>query len=113
MIDSKFSLTQLNQEGYTGPVKLLTSEEAADGRKEFFKTIKQTEQNAGPTSVKPGGFNLKYKWAHEISVNEKILDYHKSRCILEYGILSLEVSDELFRSFVKSYTMISKLFYLV
>ena len=39
MIDSKFSLTQLNQEGYTGPVKLLTSEEAADGRKEFFKTI--------------------------------------------------------------------------
>ena len=75
MIDSKFSLTQLNQEGYTGPVKLLTSEEATNGRKEFFKTIKQTEQNAGPTSVKPGGFNLKYKWAHEISINEKILDY--------------------------------------
>ena len=36
MIDSKFSLTQLNQEGYTGPVKLLTSEEATNGRKEFF-----------------------------------------------------------------------------
>ena len=75
MINTKFSLSQLNEEGYTGPIKVLAIEEATEGRKSFFKTIEQTECNAGPTQLRLGGFNLKYKWAHDISINDKILNY--------------------------------------
>ena len=75
MNKNKFSLSQLNEEGYTGPIDVLSAEEARFGRESFYKSIGQNESNPGPLSVKTGGFNLKHKWAHDISINNKILDY--------------------------------------
>ena len=75
MDKNKFSLSQLNDEGYTGPIDVLSAEEARFGRESFYKSIGQNESNPGPSSVKTGGFNLKHKWAHDISIDNKILDY--------------------------------------
>ncbi len=70
-----FSLEQLKQDGYTGPVSVLTAEEAAAGRSAYFAAIGQSEDSPGPTGARPGGFNLRHKWAHDLSVHEKVLDY--------------------------------------
>ena len=60
-----FSLDQLADEGYTGPVPLLTPGEAA-GRSAFFEAIGQPEDAPGPSEFRPGGFNLKHRWAHDL-----------------------------------------------
>ena len=75
MDKNKFSLSQLNEEGYTGPIDVLSAEEARFGRSSFYKSIGQNESNPGPSSVKTGVFYLKHKWAHDISIDNKILDY--------------------------------------
>ncbi len=73
--DARFSIRQLEEEGYTGPVALLTPDEAAAGRRAFFEAIGQDEDAPGPSGRRPGGFNLEYRWAHDLATHEKALDY--------------------------------------
>ena len=70
-----FSLDQLAEEGYTGPVPLLTPDEAAAGRSAFFEAIGQPEDAPGPSEFRPGGFNLKHRWAHDLATHEGVLDH--------------------------------------
>ena len=71
-----FSLDQLaGEEGYTGPVPLLTPDEAAAGRSAFFETIGQPEDAPGPADFRPGGFNLEHRWAHDLATHERVLDH--------------------------------------
>ena len=72
---TSFSLHQFQQEGYTGPVPLLTLEEVVAERRAFFGAIGQSEEAPGPTEERPGGFNLRYRWAYELATHEKILDH--------------------------------------
>lgn len=72
---SGFSPDQYREEGYTGPVQLLSHGEAAAGRKAYFTAIGQSEATAGPTKERPGGFNLRYRWAYELATNERILNH--------------------------------------
>ena len=68
-----FSIDQFRDEGYTGPVPLLTPEEAAAGRRAFYAAIGQFEESPGPNQKRTGGFNLRYRWAHDLATNEKVL----------------------------------------
>ncbi len=70
---SGFSPDQYHQAGYTGPVPLLSDEAAAAARKAYFAAIGQSEATAGPTEERPGGFNLRYRWAYELATNQRIL----------------------------------------
>ena len=70
-----FSIEQYQQEGYTGPLPLLSAEEAAAGRTAYFHAIGQSEAAPGPTNEPPGGFNLRYRWAYELATHGKTLDY--------------------------------------
>ena len=70
-----FSLDQLAEEGYTGPVPLLTPDEAAAGRSAFFEAIGQPEDAPGPSEFRPGGFNLKHWWAQDLATHEGVLDH--------------------------------------
>ena len=70
-----FSLDQLADEGYTGPVPLLTPGEAAAGRSAFFEAIGQPEDAPGPSEFRPGGLNLKHRWAHNLATHEGVLDH--------------------------------------
>ena len=70
-----FSLDQLEEDGYTGPVPLLSAEEAAAARRAYFEAIGQSEEAPGPNSGPPYGFNTRYRWAHDLSVNERVLDH--------------------------------------
>ena len=70
---SGFSPHQYRQAGYTGPVPLLSQEEAAAGRKAFFAAIGQSEDSPGPTDERLSGFNLRFRWAHELATHPKIL----------------------------------------
>ena len=72
---AKFSADQLREEGYTGPVALLKPDEAAAARFAFFEAIGQSDDAPGPSEHRPGGFNLKYRWAHELATHEKVLDH--------------------------------------
>ena len=72
---SAFSLDQLKEDGYTGPVPLLSAEEAAAGRRAYFETIGQPEESPGPSNRPPYGFNVEHRWAHDLSINEKVLDH--------------------------------------
>ena len=72
---SGFSPDQYRQTGFTGPVPLLSKEEAATGRKAYFTAIGQSEATAGSTEERPGGFNLRYRWAYELATNQRILDH--------------------------------------
>ena len=54
---SGFSPHRYRQAGYTGPVPLLSQEEAAAGRKAFFAAIGQSEDSPGPTDERLSGFN--------------------------------------------------------
>ena len=60
-----FSLDQLKEDGYTGPVPLLSTEEAAAARRAYFEAIGQSESTPGPTNARPYGFNVLHRWAHE------------------------------------------------
>ena len=73
--DARFSLDQLAKEGYTGPVPLLTPDQAAAGRRAFFEAIGQSEASPGPSDFRPGGFNLKYRWAHDLATHDRVLDH--------------------------------------
>lgn len=70
-----FSISKLKDQGYTGPIPVLTHDEAAFGRRSYFAAIGQSETSPRSTQERPGGFNIKYRWAHDIATNEKILDY--------------------------------------
>ena len=70
-----FSLEQYREQGYTGPVQILSLEEAAAGRRDYFASIGQSEDSPGPTDERPGGFNLHYRWAYELGSHDKTLDY--------------------------------------
>ena len=72
---AKFSADQLREQGYTGPVALLKPDEAAAGLTAFFEAIGQSEDAPGPSEHRPGGFNLKYRWAHELATHENVLDH--------------------------------------
>ena len=72
---NRFSLDQLKNEGYTGPVSILSADEAAAGRRAFFEAIGQSEESPGPTDRKPGGYNLQHRWAHDLATDDRILDY--------------------------------------
>ena len=72
--ESAFSLEQLRENGYTGPVALLSADEAAAGRRAYFAAIGQSEEYPGPTRERPGGFNLRYRWAHDLATSGNILD---------------------------------------
>ena len=67
--------TSLLKEGYTGPVPLLTPDEAAAGRRAFFEAIRQSEDAPGPSDFRPGGFNLKHRWAHDLATHDRVLDH--------------------------------------
>ena len=73
--ETGFSIEQFQEEGYTGPIPILSPEEAAAGRKSYFESIGQSEEAPGPTKERPGGFNLRYRWAYELGAHEKTLDY--------------------------------------
>ena len=73
--ETGFSLDQLQAEGYTGPVSLLSPEAAAAGRRAYFEAIGQSEEAPGPTDQRPGGFNLRYRWVHDLATDEKVLDH--------------------------------------
>ena len=70
-----FSLDQLKEDGYTGPVPLLSAEAAAAARRAYFEAIGQSEESPGPTKARPYGFNVLHRWAHDLSVNERVLDH--------------------------------------
>ena len=70
-----FSVEQYREEGYTGPVQIMSPEEAAGGRRAFFESIGQSERFPGPTDEKPGGFNLRYRWAYDLAVQKNTLDH--------------------------------------
>ena len=70
-----FSLDQLKEDGFTGPVSLLSPIEAAAGRLAYFAAIGQSEDSPGPTDIRPGGFNLRYRWAQDLAVSERVLDH--------------------------------------
>ncbi len=70
-----FSVAQYQQDGFTGPVPLLSETEAAAGRQAFFTTIGQTEATAGPTKERTAGLNLHHRWVHDLATREDILDY--------------------------------------
>ena len=72
---SGFSPDQYRQAGYTGPVPILSEEEAAAGRKAYFSAIGQSEATPGPTNERPGGFNLRFRWAYELATHQKTLDH--------------------------------------
>ena len=70
-----FSLEQYREQGYTGPVRILSPDEAAAGRRDYFAAIGQTEDSAGPTDERAGGFNLHHRWAYALGAHDKTLDY--------------------------------------
>lgn len=72
---SIFSPEQYQQEGYTGPVPLLSQDEVSVARQAYYAAIGQSEATAGPTSARPGGFNLHYRWAYDLATHTNTLDY--------------------------------------
>ena len=70
-----FSFEQYRTEGYTGPVRVMGPEEAGAARRSYFAAIGQSEDSPGPTDVRPGGFNLHHRWAYELCVHDRTLDY--------------------------------------
>ena len=48
-----FSLDQLKEDGYTGPVPLLSAEAAAAARRAYFDAIGQSEEHSGPHQCPP------------------------------------------------------------
>lgn len=70
-----FSVEQLKEDGFTGPVPILSKEKVTNVRRRFFEAIGQPEDCPGPTDKQPGGYNLRYRWAHELAVDENILDH--------------------------------------
>ena len=70
-----FSVDQYRSEGYTGPVPILSPEEAGAARRSYFAAIGQSEHAPGPTDERPGGFNLRHRWAYDLCAHEGTLDY--------------------------------------
>lgn len=75
---SIFSADQYRDQGYTGPLPFLSSEQAAKYRRAFFEAVGQNEENPGPATSSVSGFNLKHPWAHEITTHPTILDHIQS-----------------------------------
>ena len=70
-----FSAEQYRSEGYTGPVQILSPEQAGAARKSYFAAIGQSETSPGATDARPGGFNLHHRWAYDLGAHERTLDY--------------------------------------
>ena len=70
-----FSREQYRTEGYTGPVRVMGPEAAGAARRSYFAAIGQSEDSPGPTDARPGGFNLQHRWAYDLCVHERTLDY--------------------------------------
>ncbi|MGA1195773.1 MAG: phytanoyl-CoA dioxygenase family protein [Candidatus Latescibacterota bacterium] len=70
-----FSAKQYTEEGYTGPISLLSQEQAAIYRQAFFNAIGQDEKKPGPAKSSVSGFNLKHRWAHDIATHPILLNH--------------------------------------
>jgi hypothetical protein len=71
---SPFSADQYREEGYTGPIRLFSPEQAAVYRRSFYEAIGQDEERPGPATSTVAGFNLQHRWAHEIATHPVLLD---------------------------------------
>ncbi|HZG87753.1 phytanoyl-CoA dioxygenase family protein [Paenibacillus sp.] len=68
-----FSLKQYEEEGYSGPIQGLTSEEAEDGYRRFFETIGQSRHACGPTSSPMSAWHHRHAWAYELATHPSIV----------------------------------------
>ena len=69
------SSEQYTSEGFTGPIRVLSPDAAQSARTRFYASIGQSETNPGPMADRPGGFDLRYRWAYDLATKPAILDH--------------------------------------
>lgn len=74
-MNHQFSADQYRENGFTGPLQILTPGEAAEARRSFFGTIRQSEATPGPMNEPPGGFDLRYRWVYDLATRNQVLDH--------------------------------------
>lgn len=72
--DSRFSIEQYKEMGYTGPVNVFGEADAARLRTKFFETIGQSESAPGPTKAYMSAWHQNYRWAYDMTSDPRILD---------------------------------------
>jgi len=69
-----FSIEQFREEGYSGPVRVMSESDAASLRAHFFREIGQAEAAPGPTKAYMSAWHLKHRWSYELATLPSILD---------------------------------------
>ncbi len=74
-VSREFSRELYNHDGYTGPIQVLDDSTAAEGRRMFYAAVGMSENEPGQMEQKPGGFDLRYRWAYDLATTPLILDH--------------------------------------
>ena len=68
-----FSISQFEEEGYSGPIQGLTSQEANFYYHEFFKVLGQSPFKPGPTNKVLSAWHHNYRWAFDLATHPSIV----------------------------------------
>ncbi len=73
-LERTFSLEQYTRDGFTGPFRIMSEEQAAQLRTVFFKEIGQEEAQAGPTKAYFSAWHHRLPWCYDLATNPAVLD---------------------------------------
>lgn len=69
-----FSLDQFQRQGYTGPIRVFSEQDAARLRARFYEKIGQSEAAPGPTNAYMSAWHHQHRWAYDLAIHPDILD---------------------------------------
>lgn len=69
-----FSVEQYREEGYTGPIRVFSEEEAARLRAKFYAQIGQSEAAPGPAKTYMSAWHHHHRWVYDMATHPGILD---------------------------------------
>lgn len=72
-----FSITQFNDEGYSGPVQGLTLEESEMYYNKFFEVLGQNKHEPQQTNIKLSAWHQRHLWAYEFATHPSIVSAMK------------------------------------
>ncbi len=73
-LPAAFSVEQYMEQGFTGPIPIMSAASAAACRHEFYQVIGQDEASPSATSANLSAFHHRHRWAYDICTLPSIVD---------------------------------------
>jgi Protein involved in biosynthesis of mitomycin antibiotics/polyketide fumonisin len=71
---TSFSLKQYREDGYSGPIRGLTLQEAEEGCDRFFAALGQSKYEPGPARTDLSAWHHKRRWAYDLATHPAIVE---------------------------------------